>query len=73
MAVFRGHREMEVEDLNIDEAPTMYVQTKTPDQAEEKTPKSGMIEGVCLCIIIIYFLINIIISTASSPPPPAGA
>ena len=38
---------MEMEDLNIDEAPTMDVQTKTPDQAQEKTPKSGMIDPAC--------------------------
>ena len=48
MAVFRSPREMEVEDLNIDEDPTMDVQTETPDQALEKTPKSGMIDPVML-------------------------
>ena len=49
MAVFRG-QEMDMEDLNISNLhyvnvdPTKNVHTKTPDQAEEKTPKSGMMD-----------------------------
>ncbi|XP_067088360.1 CD209 antigen-like protein E [Osmerus mordax] len=61
MDVFRGHREMEVEDLNIEEAPTMDVQTKTPDQAEEKTPKSET--GSYRWVIVSFGLLCVLQAT----------
>ncbi|XP_046899195.1 CD209 antigen-like protein E isoform X2 [Hypomesus transpacificus] len=61
MAVFRSPREMEVEDLNIDEDPTMDVQTETPDQALEKTPKSET--GSYRWVIVSFGLLCVLQAT----------